>query len=176
VSKYLAVLKGQYFSMSAPRVLQKVQKDPSYSFCSTQVPSTRKYQGDETAANDCPGTPDPRAATPAEAAELRALVTLIYANPDDRAEPLAAALADPDAALICYRALAADRNAVALFVESPPLVPDDQRTCRQCRNLAASGRCLAAARGELPYVAGRKYSPVPDVPKRCEGFRDRSAQ
>ncbi len=52
-----------------------------------------------------------RAATPAEADELRALIGAMLAddNEANRAEALAVALADPDAALICYRALAAIR-------------------------------------------------------------------
>jgi len=57
-----------------------------------------------------------------------------------------------------------------------PLPTDDRRTCQQCANLdhqrGRDGfrRCAAARRGELPYIASRDYSPVPDVPKRCEGF------
>lgn len=53
---------------------------------------------------------------------------------------------------------------------------EDRRTCGQCANLdrhrSRDGfrRCSAARRGELPYVASRDYSPVPDVPKRCEGL------
>ncbi len=52
-----------------------------------------------------------RAATPAEADELRALVAAFLAADTEanRAEALAVALADPDAALACYRALAAIR-------------------------------------------------------------------
>jgi len=56
--------------------------------------------------------PDPphRTATPAEAAELRELVALIFADDTEghRAEALAAALADPDGALTSFRLLAAD--------------------------------------------------------------------
>lgn len=50
---------------------------------------------------------------------------------------------------------------------------DDRRTCRQCANLTAGGRCLAALRGELSYVAGRNYSPMPDLPCRCAGYLPR---
>lgn len=51
-----------------------------------------------------------RTAIPAEEAELRALVAAILADDSDadRVEALAVALADPDAALACYRALAAN--------------------------------------------------------------------
>lgn len=51
-----------------------------------------------------------RSATPAEADELRALVAAILSDGGeaDRAEALAIALADPDAALMLFRTLAAD--------------------------------------------------------------------
>lgn len=54
--------------------------------------------------------PSRRSATPTEASELRELVALVLANADetDRAEALALALADPEAALLSFRALAAD--------------------------------------------------------------------
>jgi hypothetical protein len=60
---------------------------------------------------------------------------------------------------------------------------DDRRPCRQCTNLAGNGRCLAAWRGELRpiaepgrlYVFGRSYSPVPDMPHRCEAFQERAS-
>ncbi|MHB8493710.1 MAG: hypothetical protein ACYDDG_03950 [Casimicrobiaceae bacterium] len=49
-----------------------------------------------------------RAATAAEADELRALIGVILADDTeaDRAETFAVALADPDAALVCWRSLA----------------------------------------------------------------------
>ena len=111
--------------------------------------------------------PPPREATPAEADELRALIGVVLANgsADDRTEALAVACADPDAARTSFRALVADLQ------RDTPLVSDDRRTCRQCSKLTAAGRCLAAARGDLPFAASRKYAPVPDVLKRCEGFR-----
>jgi hypothetical protein len=46
---------------------------------------------------------------------------------------------------------------------------DDRRTCRECANLAKSGRCLAAGRGELVATA-RDYRPPPGRPHRCEGY------
>ena len=42
-------------------------------------------------------------------------------------------------------------------------------SCRQCGNLTNSRRCLAAARGELAGTA-RRYEPMADAGKRCEGF------
>ena len=47
---------------------------------------------------------------------------------------------------------------------------NDLRPCLLCRNLARSGRCMAAMRGELR--AARDYSPtMPEQPRRCIGFR-----
>lgn len=48
-------------------------------------------------------------------------------------------------------------------------------TCTDCGNLRqrdrdGARRCAAAARGELPYIASRRYAPVPDQGKRCEGY------
>lgn len=58
------------------------------------------------AAEPMPVTPK-RDATFSESKELAALVNLIYASDTeaDQAEALAAALADPDGALICYRSI-----------------------------------------------------------------------
>jgi len=45
----------------------------------------------------------------------------------------------------------------------------DLRPCTRCRNLARSGRCLVAARGELR--AARDYEPsIPRQPRRCIGY------
>ena len=98
MSRYLVALKEQNFRTPALRVLQKLQKDPSYSYCGTQVSSSRKYQEVEALPNGAPSRTD--------AVELRALVAMVYANEDDRAEALAVAIAGPEAALTCYRALA----------------------------------------------------------------------
>jgi len=46
---------------------------------------------------------------------------------------------------------------------------DDLRPCLLCRNLARSGRCLAAWRGEIR--AARDYEPsIPAQPRRCIGY------
>jgi len=61
------------------------------------------------AADPIPDTPS-RPATKAEAAELRALLRVILpGDPEGQAEALQIALPDVDAAMTCYRALAADR-------------------------------------------------------------------
>lgn len=52
---------------------------------------------------------------------------------------------------------------------SPERLADTRRTCRQCLNLAHNGRCLAAARGELPMTA-RQYEPIPDRLERCVAY------
>jgi hypothetical protein len=103
-----------------------------------------------------------RTATPAERDELRALAAAIL--PGDReaqAEALDIALADVDAALTCYRALAADREhqgpAANPTGDPLPVLP----TCQQCRNLTAGGLCRAAT---------RRYSPTPDIGRRCTDF------
>lgn len=49
----------------------------------------------------------------------------------------------------------------------PDSVPDDRRTCEQCANLI-SRRCTSAKRGEI--LASRKYEPIRDLPRRCEGY------
>lgn len=45
---------------------------------------------------------------------------------------------------------------------------DDRRCCNQCANLTDRGLCLAAKRGEL--ISSRRYSPVQDVPRRCNAY------
>lgn len=54
--------------------------------------------------------------------------------------------------------------------EVPRPLPDDddRRHCAQCTNLAPSGLCLAARRGEI--IASRTYHPVDHLPRRCEGY------
>ena len=104
-------------------------------------------------------------ATASEAAELRALVRRVLADrPDEWDEAEAVALADPEAALTSFRALAAE------LPRLPLPDADDCRTCLQCACLSATGRCLAAGRGELLAVASQRYLPVPDLLRRCEGF------
>ena len=107
-----------------------------------------------------------RTPTDAEAAELRALVRTIGEHDawtaQDIEDATAAALADPDGALRCYRAIAEERGSVLLSDE------DDRRRCDQCANLTERGLCLAARRGDI--VASREYRPVPALPRRCEGY------
>jgi hypothetical protein len=55
----------------------------------------------------------------------------------------------------------------AAELPKPDPLPDDRRTCGQCANLIAQ-RCQAAKRGEI--AASRNYRPIPDLPRRCEGY------
>lgn len=128
--------------------------------------------------------PSPTAATvttPAQAAELRALVARVAASwPEaERAEALAVALADPADALTCFRALAAElptlpRQYPAGPYTSAPLSErdpaDDRRTCRDCAHLTLIGRCTAAARGIATTDCGRSNFPIDDLLRRCDGF------
>jgi hypothetical protein len=109
----------------------------------------------------------------AVAGELRDLVSIILADDSeaDRAEALAVALADPEAALHCFRAMVAEREATApLATIADPWM----RTCRQCLNLSPGGRCLAAWRGESfgdGLAVGRNFAPLdPDRLQRCAGY------
>ena len=47
---------------------------------------------------------------------------------------------------------------------------DDRRMCLECRELALSGQCNAAARGGMPGV-DRRMEPVPDILMRCQCFK-----
>lgn len=111
-------------------------------------------------------------ATPQQARELRELVGMIGADwsDADRAEALAVALADPDAALTCFQALVAEREDV--HARAP--TDDGMRPCVACANLSGKAQCMAASRGEplgWGMTAARAYFPImTDRPQRCAGF------
>jgi hypothetical protein len=90
--------------------------------------------------------------TETEVAELRALV-----QANGKAEQWTADETERATA----GALAVERGIIILPLD------DDRRTCNQCTNLAKL-RCLAAWRGEI--VANRDYTPIRDIPRRCEGY------
>ena len=75
-----------------------------------------------------------RTPTEPEAKEITALVLAVFADDSDvdRNKALAAALADPDGALLCYRTIAEERG-LAL-----PDADDDRRRCIQWLNLRAT--------------------------------------
>lgn len=125
-------------------------------------------------------------ATPEQEAELRDLVARVSADwPAGEPEAaLAAALADPVAALECYRYLAQTLPAepraaygvttTLTIAERDP--DDDRRLCTECANLTPGRRCLAARRGEGPalYGAPRDYVPVLGTLGRCIGYAPRA--
>ena len=123
---------------------------------------------DAVAAEPMTNTPS-RAPTDSEAAMLRVLIGAVYRDDgdDDRNDALQAALADPDNALACYRAISSERG--LCLPDS-----DDRRTCRQCANLrggacqvATPGGALSAQRGYRPGALWQ------DEPHRCAAFTER---
>ena len=113
-----------------------------------------------SSSSNLPGTAD----LPGE------LVSLIHAAADwydcpagELALMLEAARHDQPAAWSTFGALAQERSQGASHV-----VPDEMATCQQCSNLSGRGRCQAAARGGID--AAGSYSPVPDLPRRCEAY------
>ena len=121
------------------------------------------YYPEAVAAEPIPERPQ-RVATEAEAKEITVLIGIIFANDTDVNcnEALAAALADPEGALLCYRTIAEERG-LAL-----PDGDDDRRRCSQCLNLR--GRvCSVAIPGGL-VSANRGYQPMRDVLQRCAGY------
>lgn len=62
---------------------------------------------------------------------------------------------------------------MANFAIRPVTSNDDRRSCIQCKNLTKQGLCLAARRGEI--IANRSYEPIPDIPRRCEGYVPKAA-
>jgi len=139
------------------------------------------------------------------AAELRRLIWLILANDSaaDRAEALAVALGDPEAAQTSFRALIAVATTMEKqrgdssetggiqgdhsetmpkqwepAADSGEHAQDERRTCRQCANLNNRGQCLAAWRGEAkswPWFAPQTYHPVADLPQCCPSLRPLAA-
>jgi hypothetical protein len=112
--------------------------------------------------------------TQAQAAELRALIQSVAERDSwpaaDLEEAIAVALAEVDAALVCFRELAAALPA------APVGLDDDRRTCRTCHELRAStGECRAARTMHIG-TAGREYHPMPDLLRRCDGYKPRPSE
>ena len=123
---------------------------------------------DAVAAEPVTNTPS-RAPTDSEAALLRVLIGAVYRDDgdDEHNDALRAALADPDNALACYRAIASERG-----LTLPDA--DDRRTCRQCSNLRGATCSVATPGGALS--AQRGYRPGAlwlDEPHRCDTFNER---
>lgn len=108
---------------------------------------------------------DTRTPTVIERAELLALVAAIYADDTDqeRQEALDAALAGPEAALTCYRAIAAERGIMVVPEVRTP-VRNEVRTetaatgCSTCRRRKRPGRAdpgyCGGGRDDLPGAYG----------------------
>jgi hypothetical protein len=113
------------------------------------------YYPDAVAAEPIPDRPQ-RKPTKAEAEEITALVRAIYANDtdDDRAEALAAALADPDGALLCYRTIASDRG---IAVAAP--VVGTVKACQCCEHYTRPGKSDGYCGGwdDLPQAYGANH-------------------
>ena len=94
------------------------------------------YYPDSVAAEPIPDRPQ-RNPSKADAEEITALVQAIYVNDtdDDRAEAMAAALADPDGALLCYRTIAKDRG---IAIVAP--VVGTVKACRCCQHYTRPGK------------------------------------
>jgi len=107
--------------------------------------------------------PAPRPEATARAEIERHLVELLDDAPHEIPEALAVALTDPDEALRCFRAIAAESRPTGI---RSALDPDDRIRCRDCRNLRLTGVCLAATH----LKAARTYSPDPALLRRCEAF------
>ena len=60
-------------------------------------------------------------------------------------------------------------DATRLRYATPAQLADDRVTCVTCAELCGAA-CLAAKRGELRH-ASRWMEPIPDLPRRCLGYR-----
>lgn len=102
-----------------------------------------------------------------EVTELKRLIGAVYRDgtESDQREALDTALAEPELALICYRAIAAEHG-------TTPADDDDRRTCRQCASLTYGGICSVAAPGGV-VSANRGHRPAPDLSQRCDAFNER---
>jgi hypothetical protein len=110
--------------------------------------------------------PPKRSATNAEVLELQYLVTTIYRGDlaIDQEEALNAALADSDAALLCYRNMAAERGLA--------LADDDWGTCRNLR-----GQICIIAKPDSVVSAVNGYRPgemFKEQFRRCNGCQPRA--
>ena len=130
------------------------------------------YYPEAVAAEPIPDRPQHKA-TKAEADEITVLVQAIYANDtnDDRAEALAAALADPDGALLCYRTIASDRG---IAIAAPAI--GTVKACRCCQHFARPGKSegYCSGRDDLPLAYGANH-PLRRLPadggKSCEAWQ-----
>ena len=124
---------------------------------------------DAVAAEPVPERTDTRTASVIERDELLALVEAVYAGDTDadRAEAIDAALADPEAALTCYRAIAAERGiTVVLPVITRPTSITVATGCKSCRHRKRPGRSdpgYCSGRDDLPKAYG-DHHPLRKLP------------
>lgn len=149
-----------------------------------KVATPREAENAEFAfAADEPVPPTP--ATLDQSLEQSVAAVAIVANTPGRSESLPSAaeqsirrwlahIGESDAGIIdeVIQRCRASEDARDFFLkEASMLTNDDDRvTCATCLNLAAAGRCLAAARGQIP-CASPQYSPIPELKRRCEAYR-----
>jgi hypothetical protein len=113
------------------------------------------YYPDAVAAEPIPERLQ-RTATKAEALEITALIRAVF--PDDNevdcSEALAAALADPDGALLCYRTIAKDRG---IAIAAP--VVGTVKACRCCQHFVRPGKSdgYCGGRDDLPLAYGENH-------------------
>lgn len=92
---------------------------------------------------------------------IRTVGMLYGFTPEETAEANQIAFADPKSALASYRDVAKRYD---LNVQT-----DDRVTCGECSRLVR-GRCQAAKLGLIADTSP-DYSPVADIPRRCEFFK-----
>lgn len=106
-----------------------------------------------------------RPATPHERDELLALIAAIFAEDtdDDRQEAIDAALRDPDGALTCYRAIAAERGITVVALPTVTTAASTPTTtcCKTCLHRKRPGRTdpgyCAGWRDDLPLAYGGNH-------------------
>jgi hypothetical protein len=116
------------------------------------------YYPKALAAEPIPDRPQ-RTATKTEALEITALIRAVFPddNEVDRSEALAAGLADPVGALLCYRTIAKDRG---IAIAAPVL--GTVRECQCCQHFARPGKSdgYCGGRDDLPRGLWRESPPA----------------
>jgi len=130
------------------------------------------YYPDAVAAEPIPDRP-PRTANKTEALEITALIRAVFPddNDVDRSEALAAALADPDGALLCYRTIAKNQG---IAIAAP--VVGTVKACPDCQHFARPGKSdgYCSGRDDLPlaYGPGHPLRRLPaDNGESCAEYR-----
>lgn len=89
-----------------------------------------------------------------------------YRTPESEYDEIRlAAMRDLDGALQSYRLIARELDAGHI----DDGMVEERHRCLDSGHLTQRGRCLAAQRGEIDYVA--TFEPVQDVLRRCEKFK-----